>query len=210
MLEIYSRVRYNADTYHIMLRKGARNKEVNIMNHKVFGWRRMAAAALAFALAFVFAAPVWADETAEKWQCEKRSGVFEGYGGWKEAVRAYTSGKCTDKMSCHTTKKVNSTYSGELKVSIPKLESFALMKHKINKSFSVSVKYATSLKGKKKGTWAIQYRQVYNCRNITQRKYRKVDKTWKKTSVTKKVKTKDYKSIAYRVVYLSPKNKTGV
>ena len=180
------------------------------MNRRVFGWRRIAAAALAVMVALVFASPAMADETATKWQCEKKSGVSEGYGGWKEAVRAYTNGKCNDKMSCHTTKKVNSTYSGELKVSIPKLESFALMKHRINKSFSVSVRYSTSLKGKQKGTWAIQYRPVYNCRTITQRKFRKVDKKWQKTSVTKKVKTKDYKSMAYRVVYLSPKNKTCI
>ena len=83
----------------------------------------------------------FADEVMTKWTCEKKSGIYEGYGAWKEGVRAYTSGNCTDKMSCHTDKKVNSTYSGELKVSIPKLESFALMKHEINKSFSVSVKY---------------------------------------------------------------------
>lgn len=179
------------------------------MNHRVFRWRRMTALLLAAVLGVTICTPVFADETATKWKCEKRSGVFEDHGGWKEAVRAYTNGRSTDKMSCRTTKKVKSTYSGELKVSIPKLESFALMKHQINKSFSVSVTYSTSLKGRQQGTWAIQYRPVYNCRRITQRKYRKVDKKWQKTSVTKKVKTKDYKSMAYRVVYLSPKNKTG-
>ena len=66
------------------------------------------------------------------------------------------------------------------------------------------------MKGKKKRTWAIQYRPVYNCRTVTQRKYQKVDKKWQKTNVTKKIKTKDYKSMAYRVVYLSPKNKTCI
>lgn len=155
------------------------------------------------------ASPAFADETATKWECEKKSKVFESYGAWKEAIRAYTDGGCKDSMSCRSTKKVSSTYTGELKVTIPKLESFALMTHKINKSFSVSVKYTTSLKGRKKGTWAIQYRPVYNCRNVTQRKYQKADKTWKKTAVTKKVKTKDYKSMAYRVVFISAKNKTG-
>ena len=172
--------------------------------------KRYLAMLVGLVMAVCMAGSAFADETMTKWMCDKKSGIFEGYGGWKEAVRAYTNGRCTDKMSCHTTKKVNSTYSGELKVSIPKLESFALMKHEINKSFSVSVKYSTSLKGKKKGTWAIQYRPVYNCRYVTQRKYQKVDKKWEKTSVTKKVKTKDYKSMAYRVVYLSPKNKTCI
>ena len=172
--------------------------------------KRYLAMLVGLAMAVCMAGSAFADETMTKWMCDKKSGIFEGYGGWKEAVRAYTNGRCTDKMSCHTTKKVNSTYSGELKVSIPKLESFALMKHEINKSFSVSVKYSTSLKGKKKGTWAIQYRPVYNCRYVTQRKYQKVDKKWEKTSVTKRVKTKDYKSMAYRVVYLSPKNKTCI
>ena len=161
-------------------------------------------------MAVCFAVPISADEAATKWQCENRSKVFEGHDKWKEAVRAYTNGKSTDRLSCKTEKSVKSTYTGELKVSIPKLESYALMTHKIDKSFSVSVKYSTSLKGKKKGTWAIQYHPVYNCRNITQRQYQKVDKKWKKTKVTKKVKTRDYKSMAYRVVYLSPKNKTSL
>ena len=172
--------------------------------------KRYLAILAGFVMTVFMAGNAFADETMTQWKCEKKTGIFEGYGGWKEAVRVYTSGSCTDKMSCHTVKKVNSTYSGELKVSIPKLESFALMKHEINKSFSVSVKYSTSLKGKKRGTWAIQYRPVYNCRNVTQRKYQKVDKRWHKTSVTKKIKTKDYKSMAYRVVYLSPKNKTCI
>lgn len=165
---------------------------------------------LGLAVAVCMAGNAFADEVVTKWTCEKKTGTFESYGAWKEAVRAYTNGKCTDKMSCHTTKKVSSTYSGELKVSLPKLESYALMKHRINKSFSVSVRYSTSLKGKKKGTWAIQYRPVYSCRNVTQRKYQTVDKVWRKTGTAKKVKTKDYKSMAYRVVYLSAKNKTGV
>lgn len=155
------------------------------------------------------ASPAFADEAAVKWECEKKSKVFESYGSWKEGIRAYTDGRCRDTMSCRSTKKVSSTYSGELKVSIPKLESFALMTHKINKSFSVSVKYTTSLKGRKKGTWAIQYRPVYNCRNVTQRKYQKTDRVWKKTKTTKKVKTKDYKSMAYRVVFISGKDRTG-
>lgn len=151
---------------------------------------------------------VFADEASEKWQCESRSAVFEGYGSWKEAVRAYTGGRSSDKMSCGTTKKVHSSYSGELKVSVPKLESFALMKHKINKSFSVSVRYSTSLKGRKKGTWAIEYRPVYSCRNVVQRKYQKADRKWAKTSIKKKIKTKDFKTMAYRVRYISAKNRT--
>lgn len=149
---------------------------------------------------------VFADEVATQWKCESKSGVFEKGGSWREGVRTYTNGKKTDRMACNIKRKFSSTYSGELKVSIPSLESYAMMHYKINKTKSVSVKYSTSMKNKKKGTWVIEFRPIYNCRNVVQRKYQKVDKQWRKTKSTKKVMTKDYKTISYRVRRISTKN----
>lgn len=142
------------------------------------------------------------------WKPVKRSKAYEKKGKWYEAARNYTNGSSTGVISCGTSISVSSTYNGELKISIPYLESYAMMQHKINKSFKVSVRYSESLKGKKKGTYAIFYRKVFTCRKVTQRKYYHVDGYLCPTKTTKKVRTKDFKSMSYKLKKISDKDVT--
>ena len=142
------------------------------------------------------------------WKAVKRTKIKEVKGKWHEAVRGYTGGHSNARLSVHTTLSVSSSYNGELKISIPYLESYALMQHKINKSFQTKVSYTESLAGKKKGTYAIFYRRIYDTRKVTQRKYYHVDGYLAGTKTKKKVKTKDFRCISYRCKKISDKDIT--
>jgi hypothetical protein len=159
-------------------------------------------------LLFVFSTPAFADESAEMWKPISKSKPYETKAKkWKSAVRRYYNGKGKCIIKCDLSKKVCSTYSGELKISIPKLESYALMNHEIKKSFSTRVSDNESLTGKSKGTYEIQWREVYTTRKVVQQKYVKVDKQWRKSTV-KEVYPKDFKCVSFRLKKISKKDIT--
>ncbi len=142
------------------------------------------------------------------WKPVKRSDTFEEKSRWVEAMRFYTNGKAKGAMACATKISVSSSYKGELKISIPELESYALMEHKINRSFTSTTSYSESLKGKSKGTYALYVRKVYKCRKITQRKYEHLDGKIYKTKTTKIVQTKDFNCMSYKLKKISNKGIT--
>lgn len=136
------------------------------------------------------------------WELTSKSSPTTTYGSWKEGCRKYTDGSSTATLAVNLTTTVSNTYTGILQVSIAKLSSYVGLNVAIGKSWSVSVSDSEPLAGKSKGTWAIEWRPVYNSYKVTQTKYHVLDGS--KTEVGKEVVTvNEFKSISYRLRKLS-------
>lgn len=139
------------------------------------------------------------------WEITSKSSPKETYGSWKEACREYTDGTSTSTLTAELTATVSHTYTGSLQVPIPKLSSYMGLSVEIGDTWEESVSKSESLAGKSKGTWAIQWRPIYDSYDVTQVKYHIIDGSKIKED-TKVVTVNKYKSIGFRMQPISTNN----
>lgn len=96
------------------------------------------------------------------WECVSKGNPTQSYGAWKNIVQEYTDGTSTESVTGSKTFSVENTYSGTLNVPLNKLEGFLNLDYGIGVNHSITVEKTLSLKGRAAGTWAVQYRVVYN------------------------------------------------
>lgn len=139
------------------------------------------------------------------WEATSKRFDKEVYGSWKEACREYTDGNSTSTLTANIPTGVFHTYTGVLQVSIAKILSFLGLSHLLEDTWTESVQKTESLAGKAKGTWAIEFRPVYDSYKVTQTRYYVLNGL--RTKVDERVVTvKKYKSISFRMRKISDNN----
>lgn len=86
---------------------------------------------------------------------------------------------------------------------ISTLKAFMELEYGFNESQSITVTKTLSLKGKSKGTWAVQYREVYNRTPVTQKEYYYMQGSDYATGKTAIVYVNEYTSYETRTTKIS-------
>ncbi len=137
------------------------------------------------------------------WEITSKNFQGETYGSWKEVCREYTDGTSTSTLSAVLMTTVSNTYTGSLEVPLGKLNAY--IGFEIGDAWEESASKSESLAGKAKGTWAIEWRPIYDSYDVTQTRYYVID-GFRIKDDAEVVTVNEFKSIGFRMRQISSGN----